>query len=338
MASDAEAANGAGAVSGAGGVGPGRLLAGRYRLRTKLGHGGMGTVWLAEDELTGEEVAVKEPRVTDTLNEHERAVAHSRVEREALATARIDHPSVVTIHEVVKDGGRPWIVMEFVRGRSLADVLLAEGTVSPPRAARIALPVLGALAAAHEAGVLHRDVKPSNVLLGCDGRVVLTDFGVARIDGERSITEAGAIVGSPEYLAPERALWRPAGPESDLWSLGVLLFETVQGWSPFLRRSTLSTLQAIASDHPRIPDQAGPLIPLIMSLLNKEPADRPGVPAIEQALRAVAATDRAAPSSSAPPPLEAVPGRTVRRGALAALGALVALVLFALGFTLLRRG
>ncbi|GGO83494.1 serine/threonine-protein kinase [Wenjunlia tyrosinilytica] len=284
-------------------AGSGRLIGGRYRLCERLGHGGMGTVWLAHDEATGRDVAVKEPRVTDTLTQRERETAYLRMRREARAASRIRHPAVVAIQEVVVELGRPWIVMEYVHGRSLADLLEIEGTIPPQEAARIAMPVVGALDAAHRAGVLHRDVKPGNVLLGTDGRVVLSDFGMAMVEGERPLTESGTILGSPEYLAPERALWRPAGPESDLWSLGVLLFEAVEGRSPFRRRTTLSTLQAVVSDFPQIPRRAGPLIPLIMRLLSKEPAERPSVRHIEQALRAVAAAGpMPAEPPSVPPP------------------------------------
>jgi eukaryotic-like serine/threonine-protein kinase len=333
MASDAEAMN----VPGPASTGPGSLLAGRYRLRSRLGNGGMGTVWLARDEAAGRDVAVKEPRVADALNERERGTAYARMRREALAAKRIDHPSVVTIHEVVVEHGRPWIVMELVLGRSLADILYAEGPISPQRAARIALPVVGALAAAHAAGVLHRDVKPGNVLLADDGRVVLSDFGVALVEGERPITESGAIVGSPEYLAPERALWRPPGPESDLWSLGVLLFEAVQGWSPFLRRTTLATLQAVVSDFPQIPRMAGPLLPLIMHLLSKEPGDRPDVHEVERALRAVAG---AGPAPVPPTRRQARAAELRRRlgcRTVAAAGSALALALVALVLALVGR-
>lgn len=348
MASDAEAAGGAGGGgSGGGGSGAGRLVAGRYRLRKRLGHGGMGAVWLADDEVGGRQVAVKEPRTPSSLSERERATVHARMRREALAAARIHHPSVVAIHEVVVEDGQPWIVMELVRGRSLADVLATDGPVPPHRAAAIGLRVLGALAAAHAAGVLHRDVKPGNVLLGDDGRVVLSDFGLALVEGERPITEAGAILGSPEYLAPERALWRTPGPESDLWSLGVLLFEAVEGWSPFRRRTTLATLQAVVSDFPQIPRSAGPLIPLIMRLLNKEPADRPDGAQIEWELRAVAGTGRVGDASGNT--VSAAPGRKgssgaggrrlgLGRRAVLALGAAVAVAALALAVALLRRG
>ncbi|WP_229857525.1 serine/threonine-protein kinase, partial [Streptomyces anandii] len=183
--------------------GAGRLIAERYRLLEKLGHGGMGTVWRARDEAMEREVAVKEPRVPDHLPERERANAFERMRREARAAARLDHPAVVGVHDVAVVGGQPWIVMELVRGRSLGAVL-QEGRLDAREAARVGLEVLGALEAAHAAGILHRDVKPDNILLGRHGRIVLTDFGIAWIEGETSLTDTGGFVGSPEYIAPER--------------------------------------------------------------------------------------------------------------------------------------
>ncbi|BBJ43000.1 hypothetical protein SSPO_057180 [Streptomyces antimycoticus] len=179
----------------------GRLIGGRYQLVSRLGHGGMGTVWLAHDQIVDRDVAVKEPRVPDDLPERERQTVYQRMQREARAAARIDHPSVVTVHDVVVEDGRPWIVMELVRGQSLGDRLM-EGTLDPREAARIGLAVLGALAAAHEAGVLHRDVKPDNVLLGRSERVVLTDFGIAQIEGEQRLTETGASSARPSSSRP----------------------------------------------------------------------------------------------------------------------------------------
>ncbi|MBT2384895.1 serine/threonine-protein kinase [Streptomyces sp. ISL-11] len=276
--------------------GSGRLLGGRYRLVSRLGHGGMGTVWKARDEVVDRDVAVKEPRVPDHLPEYQRQNVHQRMQREARAAARIDHPSVVTVHDVVVEDGRPWIVMELVRGRSLGDVL-AEGTLDPREAARIGLAVLGALAAAHEAGVLHRDVKPDNVLLGPNERVVLTDFGIAQIEGEQGLTETGAFVGSPEYVAPERVLGQRPGPESDLWSLGVVLYAAVEGVSPFRRSNTPATLQSILSTEPQTPARgSGELGTIVMGLLRKDPASRPTQAQVRQVLDAVA---RPAPQSAA---------------------------------------
>ncbi|MFF4173580.1 serine/threonine-protein kinase [Streptomyces sp. NPDC001744] len=264
--------------------GAGRLLGGRYRLLERLGAGGMGTVWRARDEVVDRDVAVKEPQVPEHLAPAELRTAFLRIEREARAAARIDHPSVVTIFDVVTEAGRPWIVMELLRGRSLAEVL-DEGTLAPAEAARIGLAVLGALHAAHEAGVLHRDVKPGNVMIGRHDRVVLTDFGIAQVEGEQKLTETGAFIGSPEYIAPERVLGRRPGPESDLWSLGVMLYQAVEGVSPFRRQTTPSTLQAILLAELPLPQNAGELAGLITGLLRKEPESRLTVPAAQPMLR-----------------------------------------------------
>ncbi|CAM5435993.1 serine/threonine-protein kinase [Streptomyces abikoensis] len=268
--------------------GAGRRVGNRYRLISRLGHGGMGTVWKAHDEVVDREVAVKEPRVPDHLPASARENVHQRMQREARAAARVSHPSVVAVHDVVVEDGRPWIVMELIRGHSLGD-RLSDGTLDPREAARIGLAVLDALGAAHEAGVLHRDVKPDNVLLGHGDRVVLTDFGIARIEGEQGLTETGAFVGSPEYVAPERVLGRRPGPESDLWSLGVVLYAAVEGISPFRRSNSQATLQAILSAEPQAPARgAGLLGGLVMRMLSKDPAARPGAAEIRRTLEAVA--------------------------------------------------
>ncbi|MER8154856.1 serine/threonine-protein kinase [Streptomyces sp. NPDC094472] len=274
----------------------GRLIGGRYQLVSRLGHGGMGTVWRAHDQIVDRDVAVKEPRVPDDLPERERQTVYQRMQREARAAARIDHPSVVSVHDVVVEDGRPWIVMELVRGQSLGDRLM-EGTLDPREAARIGLAVLGALAAAHEAGVLHRDVKPDNVLLGRSERVVLTDFGIAQIEGEQRLTETGGFVGSPEFIAPERVLGQRPGPESDLWSLGVVLYAAVEGMSPFRRSHAPATLQAVLGSEPQVPARAtGPLATLIMQLLRKDPAMRPAAPEVRQALEAAAREPQSVPT------------------------------------------
>ncbi|MEU5186081.1 serine/threonine-protein kinase [Streptomyces klenkii] len=268
--------------------GAGRRIGNRYRLISRLGHGGMGTVWKAHDEVVDRDVAVKEPRVPDHLPASVRENVHQRMQREARAAARVSHPSVVAVHDVVVEDGRPWIVMELVRGHSLGD-RLGDGTLDPREAARIGLAVLDALGAAHEAGVLHRDVKPDNVLLGHGDRVVLTDFGIARIEGEQGLTETGAFVGSPEYVAPERVLGQHPGPESDLWSLGVVLYAAVEGVSPFRRSNTQATMQAILSTEPQAPSRgAGLLGGLVMRMLSKDPAARPGADEIRRTLEAVA--------------------------------------------------
>lgn len=269
-------------------LGTGRLIAGRYRLLGKLGHGGMGTVWRAKDETVDREVAVKEPRVPDHLSERERATAFERMRREARAAARLDHPAVVNVHDVAVVDDRPWIVMELVRGRSLGDAL-QEGTLSAREAAGIGLEVLGALEAAHAAGILHRDVKPDNVLLGRHDRVVLTDFGIAHIEGETNLTDTGGFVGSPEYIAPERVLGQRPGPASDLWSLGVVLYAATEGVSPFRRSNTPATLQSVLNAEPAPPAAAqGPLAEAINGLLQKDPARRPTAARVRALLEAAA--------------------------------------------------
>ncbi|MEV6178936.1 serine/threonine-protein kinase [Streptomyces sp. NPDC052015] len=303
--------------------GVGRLIAGRYRLVAKLGHGGMGTVWRAKDETVDREVAVKEPRVPDHLPERERANAFERMRREARAAARLDHPAVVNVHDVAVVDGQPWIVMELVHGRSLGSAL-QEGTLGAREAARIGLEVLGALEAAHAAGILHRDVKPDNVLLGRHDRVVLTDFGIAQIEGETNLTDTGGFVGSPEYIAPERVLGQRPGPASDLWSLGVVLYAATEGVSPFRRSNTPATLQSVLNAAPAPPAAAqGPLAEAINGLLEKDPARRP------QAAQVRALLERAA-NPPAPVPTQVVrqaetPRRVFRfgRSAWVGLGAAV---------------
>ncbi|MEV6679113.1 protein kinase [Streptomyces erythrochromogenes] len=264
------------------------LIANRYRLLSRLGEGGMGTVWRALDETLHREVAVKEVRVPAGLRSGDIARMYSRLEREAWAAARIPDRNVVTVHDVVMEDERPWIVMELIRGQSLADLLRAEGPLTPRQAAHIGAEVLSALRAAHAVGVEHRDVKPANVLLAEDGRVVLSDFGIAMVEGSTALTMTGEVVGSPEYLPPERALGRPSGPESDLWSLGVMLYAAVEGISPFRQDTALSTLRAVVDDEPPAPTRAGPLAPVIAGLLRKEPAERTPAAEVAGALRDIA--------------------------------------------------
>ncbi|MET8978747.1 serine/threonine-protein kinase [Streptomyces sp. NPDC004539] len=283
-----------------------RLIAGRYRLLTPLGQGGMGTVWRARDEVLHREVAVKEVRAPAGLSTPEVERMYARLEREAWAAARVANRNVVTVYDVATQDGRPWIVMELVRGISLAELLDAEGPLPPARAAYIGAEVLSALKAAHDAGVLHRDVKPANVLLSNDDRVVLTDFGIASVEGSSAITMTGEVIGSPEFLSPERALGRTPGPESDLWSLGVLLYATVEGYSPFRQDTPLSTLRAIVDEELPPPRRAGPLAPVIEGLLRKDPAGRLTADLAERDLRVVAAggTARTVPYTPTivPPP------------------------------------
>lgn len=247
------------------------VVAGRYRLEDRLGRGGMGTVWRATDELLGRPVAVKELHAGEGDGD---GVAAGAL-REARAVAQVRHPHVVVVHDVVEHDGRPCIVMELVDGGSLADVISAGKTLSPVETARTALALLGALTAAHGRGVLHRDVKPANVLMESGtGRVVLTDFGIARFSGATTISQTGAFVGSPEYTAPERIQGAAAGPAADLWSLGTLMCTALTGESPFRRDSLGGVLHAVVSAEIRPPAQAGPLLPVIRGLLERDPERR----------------------------------------------------------------
>jgi len=262
----------------------GRLLAARYRLLDVLGRGGMGVVWHARDEVLDREVAVKEIVLPPELPDEERALLRRRTLREARSAARLSDPNVVAVYDVVEEEGRPWIVMEFVKSRTLADAIRQDGPLPFRQVARIGLQVLGALEAAHPAGVLHRDVKPSNVLLADDGRVVLTDFGIATLEGESTLTQSGMLVGSPAYIAPERVQARGAGPESDLWSLGATLYMAVEGRPPHDRGAPLATLTAAVTEPPDPPRLAGPLWPALEGLLRRSPADRIDAPTARRLL------------------------------------------------------
>ncbi|MBX9396995.1 serine/threonine protein kinase [Streptomyces sp. TRM72054] len=266
----------------------GLLIGGRYRLTDAIGSGGMGRVWRAHDEVLHRAVAIKELTAALYVAESDQAILLARTRAEARAAARINHSAVVTVHDVLEHDGRPWIVMELVEGRSLADAVKAQGRVEPVEAARIGMWVLRALRAAHTAGVLHRDVKPGNVLLADDGRVLLTDFGIAQIDGDTTITRTGEVVGSVDYLAPERIRGHDPGPAADLWALGATLYTAVEGTSPFRRTSPLGTMQAVVEEHPAEPRYAGPLAPVINALLRKEPATRPTSDEAERLLAEVA--------------------------------------------------
>jgi serine/threonine protein kinase len=285
---------------------PPRRIAGRYRLVRPLGEGGMGRVWLAHDETLRRDVAVKELVPSPGLNSTDQREMHERAMREARAIARLDHANVVRILDVLHVDGEPWIVMEFVASRSLQQVLVEDGPLLPAQAARIGLAVLAALRAAHQAGLLHRDVKPANVLLAEDGRVVLTDFGLATTPEDPSMTQTGIVLGSPEYLAPERAVAGTVGPAADLWSLGATLYAAVEGRPPYARESTLATLTAIATELPAPAARAGAMAPALQGLLRKNPSRRIGAEEAERLLHRVAA-QQPSPSATAvpasPPPL-----------------------------------
>ncbi|MBO2459055.1 serine/threonine-protein kinase [Actinomadura violacea] len=261
---------------------------GRYELLDELGRGGMGVVWRALDTLLGREVAVKEvtpPRGLDgTQAEH----VNARTIREARAAARLRHAGIVTVHDVVLEDGRPWIVMDLVQAPGLDAVIRRDGPLPPDRVARIGLDLLDALRAAHKADVVHRDVKPANVLLGAE-HAVLTDFGVATMTGEDTLTQTGAIVGSPAYLSPEQARREDATPASDLWSLGATLYAAVEGRRPYERPDIYGLMGALLQDEPDPPRRAGPLRPVLHGLLRRDPRERLSHDEAERLLRAAAA-------------------------------------------------
>ncbi|MER6085907.1 serine/threonine-protein kinase [Streptomyces sp. NPDC001833] len=293
-----------------------RVVDGRFELVARLGGGGMGTVWRATDLVLRRSVAVKEVRPADPgLADWDPAAARllrERVLREARALARVDHPNVVTIHHIV-DGGPgtyPWIVMELVTGGSLAD-RLAAGPMNPVEAARIGREVLAALRAAHEAGIEHRDVKPANVLLRPDGRPVLTDFGIAAVRESTALTATGSVIGTPDYMAPERVSGKDGGPAADLWSLAMMLYVAVEGHHPLRRGTTLATLAAVLAEDVPPPVQAGPLTDVLTRVLVRDPDARPDAAALERML-ARAALQTESPTSfplqpPAAPPREPEP-------------------------------
>ncbi|MCY1136396.1 serine/threonine-protein kinase [Actinoplanes sp. Pm04-4] len=244
------------------------LVGGRYRLLELIGSGGMGRVWRAQDELLQRVVAVKEITVAST------ALLATQTMREARAAARLDHPGVINVYDVVWQQGRSWLVMEYVKGRSLQEAVQADGPLPPREVARLGLRVLSALRSAHSGGVLHRDVKPGNVLLAADGRVVLTDFGLAVI-GDREPGGPDPLLGSPHYVAPEQLRTQQTGTPADLWSLGATLYTAVEGRPPFARDDVEASVQALLNDDPDPPRRAGPLAALLLALLDKNPQSRP---------------------------------------------------------------
>jgi serine/threonine protein kinase len=274
-----------------------RLIGGRYRLGGSIGRGNMGVVWRARDELLGRDVAIKEVRLPPDMSEAERNDLCQRTLREARCAARLSHPAVATVYDVVEEFGRPWIVMELIHGRSLDRVIRKQGPMSPRRAAEIGRQLLAAVAAAHAAGVLHRDVKPANVLLTRDDKAVLTDFGVAAMEGDPSLTKTGMVMGTPAFLAPERIRGEVATSAADLWSLGATLYAAVEGHGPYDHwRDATATMAAILTSDPPPPKTAGPLTAAITALLSRDPATRPSVAAAARMLEEVADAAAKAPS------------------------------------------
>ncbi|MFB9235171.1 protein kinase [Plantactinospora siamensis] len=253
---------------------PGTTIGGRYELRAAVGHGGMGTVWQAVDTLLRRDVAVKEVVLPPGLAPSDRDGMYERTLREARAAAALQHPAVVQVYDVVHEAGRPWIVMELLDARSLADMVIEDGPLAPRAVAKIGIALLGALEVAHAIGVLHRDVKPANVLICSDGRCVLTDFGVARMPTDVQLTTPGMVLGSPHFISPERAMGQKFGPPSDLFSLGVTLYTAVEGRPPFDRGDPIETMHAVVEDPPAPPVRSGPLTPVLLGLLEKDPERR----------------------------------------------------------------
>jgi eukaryotic-like serine/threonine-protein kinase len=276
-----------------------RVVADRYQLDRSIGRGGMGVVWLGHDRLLDREVAVKEITFPGTLPDQERDALRARVLREARTAARLNHPSAITIYDVLEEQGRAFIIMELITAPTLSDLVASEGTLPPERAARVGLQVAAVLAAAHRAGIVHRDVKPANVMVADDGGVWLADFGIAHVQGDPRLTTSGMIVGSPWYMAPEQAAGGDIGPAVDLWGLGATMYYAVEGRAPFERDSSLAALAAVASEPPPPLERAGSLEPLILSLLAKDPAARPGLRQVRIRLARVAGAAKAAGDRSA---------------------------------------
>ena len=250
------------------------LVAGRYRLESVLGEGGMGTVWTGRDELLGRRVAVKQVRIPPGLPDRDRDVLHERMMREARLTARLNDPRVITVYDVVLHDGQPYIVMELVPSRSLDQELDASGPLAPQRVAAIGLDLLAALDLAHREGIVHRDIKPSNVLLADDGRVVLTDFGIATTESDATLTSTGLLVGSPTYMSPERLRGESVGPKADLWSLGATLYAATEASPPFRAPTTMGTITAILTEDVHTPNVGGALREVLLGLLEKDPSRR----------------------------------------------------------------
>ncbi|MEU7479401.1 serine/threonine-protein kinase [Lentzea sp. NPDC042327] len=282
----------------------GRLVAGRYRLSQRIGSGAMGVVWTAHDERLHRTVAVKQLLLQPGLADGDVDEAKRRAMREGRIAARLQHPHAVAVYDVAEDDGQPWLVMEYLPSKSLSGVLSERGTLPPRDVASIGMQVASALAAAHNAGIVHRDIKPGNVLLGDDGTVKITDFGISRATGDVTVTATGMLAGTPAYLAPEVAKGYDPGSPSDVFSLGSTLYAAIEGEPPFgLSENTIALLHKVASGKVNPPRNAGPLTALLMRLLRSEPEERPTMVEARDALAAVAngqATPAFTPSVVAP--------------------------------------
>jgi serine/threonine protein kinase len=283
-------------------TGAGTVVGGRFRLAESVGKGGMGRVWRCHDEVLERDVAVKEVLLPAELSEEERATLAARTTREARSAARLNHPGVITIHDVVQHDGAPWIVMEYVPGPSLAKRIAASGPLASTRVAQIGAKIADALAHAHAAGIVHRDLKPDNILLAGD-RVVVTDFGIARImDAASRLTLSGTVLGTPHYMSPEQLEGRPVDAAADVWSLGATLYTALEGKPPFDGPTLTAVIAAILTREPTPAVQAGPLTGLLNQMLLKDPARRPTAAAVAQALSGGhPATVTIQPGDSRPP-------------------------------------
>ena len=304
-----------------GASGPGCVVAGRYELLDRIGQGAMGTVWRARDQVLARDVAVKQVRLPDLMAARDRAILRERTMREARVSAKLSHPCVVTVHDVIETDGTPWIVMELVAARSLERVVAEDGPLPPRRAAEAGMMLLGALASAHAAGIVHRDVKPGNVLLTRDGRAVLTDFGIAAVDGDPALTQTGMVVGTPGFCAPERIRGAPASPASDLWSLGATLYAAVEGRGPFDGHgSPMAVLTSIVHSDPPPARSAGPLEAVIRALMTKDPAQRPDAARARELLTDAAAALGAVPGAPGAAPAGLGPASACAEPAFATAG------------------
>ncbi|MFZ0081502.1 MAG: serine/threonine-protein kinase, partial [Trebonia sp.] len=312
-------------------AGPGRVVAGRYRLSAVIGRGGMGVVWQARDELLSRDVAVKEMIWPPSLTDPEQRAACRRATREAQVAARLNHRNVVRIFDIVEEDGCPWIVMELLPYRSLLDVIQDEGPFAPAEAAKVGLQILAGLRAAHSEGVVHRDVKPANILIGPGNRVVLTDFGIAWAADSPAVTTAGVLLGSPSYIAPERARGGHSGAPGDLWGLGASLYTAVEGHPPFERANVLASITAVVTDELAPATHAGPLWPVLSGLLRKDPDRRLDAAETERLLRVVSAAPAYVVTPAAPSPRRS-------QGSLAAAVGSAAMVVLAAGGTAVGLG
>ncbi|REH46960.1 serine/threonine protein kinase [Kutzneria buriramensis] len=316
-----------------------RLVAGRYALLAELGRGGMGVVWRAEDRVIGRQVAVKELRLPDGLNGERREVLEERVLREARSAGRLNDPTVVTVFDVVADNGSLFLVMELVEAPTLTQWVNANGPMPPAMAAALGTQVLAALESAHAAGIVHRDVKPGNIMVLPSGRVKLADFGIARIDDDPRLTSTGAVVGSPGYLAPERIQYAVASPATDLWALGATLFFAVEGYAAFERPTTAATLYAVANEVPYLSRCRGPLASAVMGLLIATPDARLSAAQAMHLLGLASSQVQAGPTTQVVTKQAQVPGRRFTRTAvLVGSAVLLAAVCFGGGWLTGRFG